>query len=143
MIKHILVAVDGSESALAAARFAHGLAAQVGAKLSLLYVLEPQQALPVGFFDAVAVAPAPVDAGDAERVRKMLDRMAAELPSAEVEKLVEIGPVAETIIDQARERGADLIVVGARGLGRGTRWLLGSVSDRVVHHADRPVTVVH
>ncbi len=143
MVSHILVAVDGSESARKAARFAHDLAAQLAAKISLLYVLEPQQAVPVGFFDAVAVAPAPVDPADAEKVKAMLDRMAADLPRAKVEKLVEIGPVADTIIEQAAALNADLIVVGARGLGKGTRWLLGSVSDRVVHHAGRPVTVVH
>jgi nucleotide-binding universal stress UspA family protein len=37
---------------------------------------------------------------------------------------------------------ADHVVVGARGLNAGTRWLVGSVSDRVVHHAHCPVTVV-
>ena len=57
------------------------------------------------------------------------------------ERQVEIGPVADTIVDTANHLGVDLIVVGARGLGPGRRFLLGSVSDRVVHHSSCPVTV--
>ncbi|MFN7132914.1 MAG: universal stress protein [Myxococcales bacterium] len=143
MIRHILVAVDGSERSRKAARFARSLVSTPDAKITLLYVLEPQHGVAVGFFDAVAVTPAPVDEKHAERVQQMLTKLASELPGVAVEKVVEIGPVADTIIEQADRLGADLIVVGARGLGAGERWLLGSVSDRVVHHARRPVTVVH
>ena len=49
--------------------------------------------------------------------------------------------MADTIVDTAAKLGVDLIVVGARGLGPGRRFLLGSISDRVVHHAGCPVTV--
>jgi nucleotide-binding universal stress UspA family protein len=51
------------------------------------------------------------------------------------------GPAAEAIIDVARARHADEIVVGARGLGR-VRALLGSVSHELLHIADRPVVVI-
>ena len=51
------------------------------------------------------------------------------------------GPPAHAIANVARVRGADEIVVGARGLGR-MRAVLGSVSDELLHLADRPVVVI-
>ena len=50
--------------------------------------------------------------------------------------------MAEEVRRVARERSTDLIVVGTRGQGPVGRLLGGSVSTRVVHHADRPVLVV-
>jgi nucleotide-binding universal stress UspA family protein len=54
-----------------------------------------------------------------------------------------VGPVWETILEVARDRDAEVIVLGARGLTGFQRALLGSVSERVVRHADRPVLVSH
>lgn len=143
MIRHILVAIDGSEGSKKAARFAHDLAQQTNARLTLLFVLEPPQVVPFGPLDAFAVAAPPRSPEELERVRKLLDQIAADLQNQQAQKIVEIGRPADTICDQASKLGADLVVVGARGLGPGGRLVLGSVSDRVVHHAGRPVTVVH
>lgn len=52
------------------------------------------------------------------------------------------GPAAEAILEAARVRGCDLIVVGSRGLGRITAALLGSVSQQVVQRATCPVLIV-
>jgi nucleotide-binding universal stress UspA family protein len=52
------------------------------------------------------------------------------------------GSPADVIVDEAEDRGADLIVVGTRGLHAGKRLLLGSVSTKVVHHAPCDVLVV-
>ncbi|MFI0355902.1 universal stress protein [Actinomadura sp. 9N407] len=52
------------------------------------------------------------------------------------------GPVWATIVDFAKELDASLIVVGSRGLSRVKSVLLGSVSDRVLHHAARPTLIV-
>ncbi len=52
------------------------------------------------------------------------------------------GSPADVIVDEAEDRGADLIVVGTRGLHAGRRLLLGSVSTKVVHHAPCDVLVV-
>ena len=59
-----------------------------------------------------------------------------------VESCVVVGHPAEEIVRAAAEPGTDLVVVGARGLGRFRRLLLGSVSERVLHHAACPVLVV-
>jgi nucleotide-binding universal stress UspA family protein len=53
-----------------------------------------------------------------------------------------MGEVALEIVALAEELGADLIVMGSRGLGGVRRALMGSVSDSVVRHAHCPVLVV-
>lgn len=52
------------------------------------------------------------------------------------------GPPREIIVDEADKWGADLIVMGSRGLGAWSRVLLGSVSNAVVHHAKCSVLIV-
>ena len=52
------------------------------------------------------------------------------------------GPIADAIIEVAEEIGASLIVTGNRGLGGLKSLLVGSVSDRLMHHASRPVLIV-
>ncbi len=143
MIHHILVAIDGSDSSRKAARFAHDLAQQTGARISLLFVLESPRMLPIGFLDSELISSPQRSPEELEAVRRLLDEVAADLPKAQVDKVVEIGRPADTIVAIADKLGADHIVVGARGLNPGGKWLMGSVSDRVVQHAGRPVTVVH
>lgn len=143
MIHHILVAIDGSETARKAARFAHDLAQQTGSRITLLFVLEPPRVVNFGFLDSELISGPQRSPEEMEAVRRMLDEVAADLPKAQVDKVVEIGRPADTIVSMADKLGADHIVVGARGLNPGGKWLLGSVSDRVVQHAGRPVTVVH
>jgi nucleotide-binding universal stress UspA family protein len=137
----MLVAVDGSEGSSKAARFAHELAAQVGAQLTLLFVIDPPRVFPIGPLDAVIElsrsTPEQIDAA-----RRLLDQAAEGFPAERIQKLVEIGSPVDTICEQAEKLNIDLIVMGARGSGRVGRWLLGSVSDRVVHHANRSVVVV-
>ena len=48
------------------------------------------------------------------------------------------GDAATMILDEAEEEGVELIIMGTRGLGSGRRWLLGSVSTKVLHHAPAP-----
>jgi nucleotide-binding universal stress UspA family protein len=55
---------------------------------------------------------------------------------------VEVGDPAGVIVDIARARGADLIMLGRRGLGTLARLLLGSVSHKVIQVADRPCLTV-
>ena len=91
----------------------------------------------------------PLPAGSQE----LLDREAKELLEAELERMREVeasvteahlvsGRADEEIIFLAEQVGADLVVVGSRGLGGIRRALLGSVSDSVVRHAHCPVLVV-
>ncbi|MBI5545374.1 MAG: universal stress protein, partial [Deltaproteobacteria bacterium] len=67
----------------------------------------------------------------------------AGFPAERLNRLTKVGRAADVICEQGHELGADLIVLGARGMGAGGRLLLGSVSDRVTHQAARPVTIIH
>ncbi|HEY0839921.1 MAG TPA: universal stress protein, partial [Vulgatibacter sp.] len=126
-----------------AARFARELASKLGSKLTVLVVLEPIPMVSVGFADVYGLARRQPSDEEIHHLQKALDAAAGDFPADRVQKVIEYGPAADTIVDQAEARGADLIVVGARGMGAVGRFLVGSVSDRVVHLAKRNVTVVH
>ena len=85
MIKHILVAIDGSEPSRKAARFAHDLAQQLQARITLLFVLEPPRVLPLGFLDSELISPSKRSDEEVQAVRRLLDEVAAALPQAQVE----------------------------------------------------------
>jgi nucleotide-binding universal stress UspA family protein len=76
--------------------------------------------------------------------KRLLAQVAARLKKrcASVRTVLETGRAADGIVDRARREAADLIVVGARGVGNVRRFLLGSVSARVVSHAPCAVLVV-
>lgn len=143
MIRHILVAVDGSEGSRRAVDFTADLARATGAKVTLLHVLEPLPVVNVGFAEFYGVAQRQPTEEEMSELRKALHDMAQAFPADRKEVVLEYGAPADTIVAQAKERGADLIVMGARGMGAVGRFLVGSVSDRVVHQAHCSVTVVH
>lgn len=95
--------------------------------------------------DAAPPIPDAIDpASSLEMRRGDLAEAAAELEATGVraDTALKVGNPAEEIIAAGDEGDFDLIVVGSTGAGRAIRFLLGSVSDRVVRHADRPVMVV-
>jgi nucleotide-binding universal stress UspA family protein len=95
--------------------------------------------------DAAPHIPDAVDpSSDVPLHRRQLDEAASILAGAAVqaETIVRIGKPAEEILDAAEEGGFDLVVLGHRGMGAARRFLMGSVSERVVRHATRPVLVV-
>ncbi len=136
-MKQIVIATDGSEGGRAAVETGLGLARSTGAAVTLLFV---------------RAAPPPI-IGDPlyqralheglEKARAVLDEAEAAAAEAGVPHDTEIleGDPAKEIVQLARMRDADLIVVGSRGLGAVAGAMLGSVSNAVVHRADRPVLV--
>ncbi|MFZ5471743.1 MAG: universal stress protein [Myxococcota bacterium] len=142
MVQHILVGIDGSDNSKKAAVKAAEMAQATGAKVTLMFVAEPATVIPLSALDGMPVVRREYTPEELEQILGRLGAIAAELPIKPVEKRVEIGAIADTLCDQAQKLGADLIVVGARGLSPVKRWFLGSVSDRVVHHARTPVLVV-
>lgn len=141
MISHVLIAVDGSPSSHHAANQGFGLARQTGAKVTLAFVLESPPVIPVGPLSGYVMTSPPRTDADLEKARAELKALAHDA-GVPVETRVELGSPADVLCELADRLAVDLIVIGARGLSAGTRWLLGSVSDRVVHHAPCPVLVV-
>jgi nucleotide-binding universal stress UspA family protein len=136
-MKQILVATDGSANAQYAVDQAAELAHSCDAKLVVAYVRHAP----------LPLLGEPVYQRSLSRELREADEStaaaAAKAREAGVEAEIEIveGNPATRILELARARDVDLIVVGSRGLGTVAGALLGSVSKAVVHHADRPVLV--
>lgn len=140
MIQHVLVAIDGSPGSRQAAKLGGEIAGKFGCQLTLLHVIEPPRMAPI---EAYGLTMAQVYEVQMQGARAMLEEVAKELPGVAVEQVIVNGSPAEAVCQQAEERNADLVLVGSRGLATVGRWLLGSVSDRIVHHCKKPVTIVH
>lgn len=142
MVTNILVGVDGSKPSLDAARYAMGLAGQTKAKITFLFVIETPQVLPFGPMSGyVTTAPARSEE-DVKKAEAIVEELAKERPGLHVTTRVELGSPEDLLVDLAAKLGADLLIVGARGHNAAQRLFLGSVSDRVMHHATCPVLVV-
>jgi nucleotide-binding universal stress UspA family protein len=131
----ILVAYDGSESAQRALVQAAELATN-GAAVSVISVAEP---LPQ--FGRAGTMMVPEE--DEERRHELADAKATLAGKGIDASVVERkGDPATLIVEEAEHEHADLIVMGTRGLNTAKRWLMGSVSSRVVQHAPCNVLVV-
>jgi nucleotide-binding universal stress UspA family protein len=135
--RHVLIATDGSPGAQVAVEEGVRIARLMGADVTFLAVAQPP--LPMlgePFYQRALTA-------QLDARRKALARAAPFADERRVRYEMELmeGSPAQTILDLARSRDVDLIVVGSRGLGSVKGTLLGSVSSEVVHHADRPVLV--
>jgi nucleotide-binding universal stress UspA family protein len=136
-MEQILVATDGSETSRAALEEAIELAAAAKAKLNVVYVRHGP--LPV-LGDPVYQRSLSAELGHANEVLAIATGL-ARTAGVEAEGEVLEGDPAKRIVELARARDADLIVVGSRELGPLAGALLGSVSRDVMHHADRPVLI--
>lgn len=138
----IVVGVDGSDQSLRAARVGAGLARSHGSKLHIVTVVRP----PEGWWGVVG-SPPPADALSAsmERAqRSVLDTTLASLDTAELDVTVseEIGDPSSALSAYCEQVGAGLLIVGRRGAGLVERLVLGSVADRLAHHAPCALMIV-
>lgn len=138
MFHRIVVGNDGSEHARQALEVALDIAQRYGAELHVAAVAQvPDYAGSVDEVDE-AIRQAKVYYQPAFDEAQALAR--SKGVSAQTHLLK--GHAAQGLIELARQVHADLIVVGSRGLSTFQRFLLGSVSEAVVHHAPCPVLVV-
>lgn len=146
MTARVVIATDGSELALKAARRSAGVLA-ADTEYVVLSVVEPTPVaagLDVGFAPTPMANPTVI--ADLEKAAEANAHLAADTvasllgPGTQIR--VERGSPGSTICTVAAEEHADLIVVGSHGSGVITSVLLGSVSHDVLHHAPCPVLVV-
>lgn len=135
----ILVTTDFSEQALAGVQEAAHLGKRLGSALVLLYVVEDRMP---------PILDAETWSATMKRHRSIaernLDTYAEEhLAGCEHEVLVTVGRPHEAILATAAEKGVDLIVMATHGYGLLGHAILGSTTERVLHHAVCPVLVVH
>lgn len=150
MYRHLLVPIDGSRASRHVAHHAAELAAQLGARLTVLHVLE-EIGVPLvqygmePYVDLEAVSVEVIEAHREAADRLVDDVVAAVADAAPAEGLVVEAQgrrVAEVITAVADERAADLIAMGTHGHRGLSRVFLGSVADGVIRSSDAPVTLI-
>ncbi len=144
MFGSIVVGTDGSDTAQEAVKQATDLASTVGAKVFLVSAYEP---VPEGRLrDERQEVPEDLQwmVNPREDVDATLKAAAEQIAEAgvEVHAHAREGDPADAILDVAEELGADLIVVGNKGMTGAKRFLLGSVPNKVSHHAPCSVLII-
>jgi nucleotide-binding universal stress UspA family protein len=144
VFRSIVVGTDGSDTATEAVRQAGALAAKLGAAVHVVSAYEP---VPERRLRDEHNRPRP----DLQWMLHPREDAAAALEQArlvlaaaglEVEAHAREGDPADAILDIAEEQGADLIVVGNKGMTGAKRFLLGSVPNKVSHHAPCSVMII-
>ena len=153
MYKEILVPLDGSELSGSSLPTARGLAEALGARIHLLQVTSQTEEFAVmrgaefgtmgsdysqQVLDEVLTA-------QRDRIERYLSEVSDDLTSVglDVVKAVEDGQAAEKIVDYAEASGVDLIIMSTHGRGGVRRFLVGSVTDKVIRSTNLPVLVIH
>ena len=141
MYKNILIPTDGSEIAEQAVEHGIRLAKALNAKVHGLYVI-----------DISAFAGIPTEAvwesmrvlleEEGKKALAKVEELSKQL-GVEHELIIREGIPAEEIVNVAKEKGVDLIVMGTAGRTGLDRFLLGSVAEKVVRTSSCPVMVVH
>jgi len=159
----ILYPTDGSEASLAAVEHARGQAEQHGAAVQVLYVVDTEQA-GVGLASDLDLEPgggmigSPSGGGTGmvgtrdggggvsdrleSRGTDVVERVAEQFDGIETHTAVRTGTPHETILEYADEVGADMVVMSTHGRSGIDRFLIGSVTEKVVRLADVPILTV-
>ena len=141
MFSKILIATDGSQYSDKALEVAIGLAKAFNSRLYIIHVVEEDKV-------AMAASTMPIMVNVIEDMVKIgneiLNKAKTKASEAGVnaEVILARGNAADKILENADKLNVDLIVVGSRGLRGLARFLLGSVSEKVVRHSNKPVLVV-
>jgi nucleotide-binding universal stress UspA family protein len=142
---HVLIATDGSERSILAARRGRVLLRNAE-KITLLSVItdgSPDD--DAGGIEGPVLTPdeqAALWQQELSEAQHELADTSAALPDVPIEKIVEIGDAAAAICQVAERLGVDVVVVGSHGRTGLARIFLGSVSEHVVRHAPCPVLVI-
>lgn len=144
LIRKIMVPLDGSGIGLAAIDVVISLAPAFGAEVVLIQVVEPVRYLPS--IDGMGAYTLPIDDAEIEaEATAFLNRRAQLLrdKGISVSTVVKIGAAAQVLMNYASENQIDLIAMSTHGLSGLTRWVFGSVTEKIVVYGTTPVLVVH
>lgn len=142
MYKKILVPLDGSPLAEAALPHAQAIAKKEDAEIILLRI----PTIPAEeFMDRQPAIAAKIKDEETAAAKKYINaKMTALIRNhIRVRTVTKTGPVPETILAVAESTHADMIAMSTHGRTGIQRWLIGSVADKVVHHAHIPVMLIH
>jgi nucleotide-binding universal stress UspA family protein len=144
MFARIVVGTDGSDTARKAVAEAVQLASKVGASVDIVSAYEPVPGSRLR--EERTEAPDDVQWSinpreDVDETLENASQIAAEV-GVQVQRHARQGDPADAILDVAEEHDADLIVVGNKGMTGAKRFLLGSVPNKVSHHAPCSVLIV-
>lgn len=141
-MKKILIAVDLSDLAIVALNQASELAVAFGSEARIIHVIAPSPTY-IGNEIGPAVVPEDIDENQ-ESIQSDLASMIDYLKQKNIhaDSIVCKGPVVDTIIEQAQEFQADMIVMGAHNHGFLYRAFLGSICSGVVKHSPCPVLII-
>ena len=135
MYRQIVVPLDGSRFAEAALPLALALARRTDAGLHLVTVVEPNAAVTYGEWEPTA------EEWSQDYLSSVAERISGH-DGCEVTTAFRTGHVVETLLDEARARDADVVVMASHGRGALSRACLGSVADGFLRGADRPVVLI-
>lgn len=139
-MKIILAPVDGSKNSFEALMSAKDMAEKFGGKLVIVNVQKP-----ASFDTSEPVPDYDLDPEALKRRGKQVLDKAEEMvkgTTAEVKTLFTVGDPAEQILYLVDKEGADMVVMGSHGLSGVRRFLIGSVSNKVLQHSPKPVMVI-
>ena len=141
----IIVGTDGSDTAATAVRHAIGLALALGSALKIVSAYEPASDQRLQGEQTQVPRDLQWTLSPRSDVLALLEAAQSDATSAgveDVETFARQGDAADAILDVAEEQGADLVVVGNKGMTGAKRFLLGSVPNKVSHHAPCSVLIV-
>lgn len=144
LIEKIVVGTDGSDTAAQAVIQAGDLAEKLGASLVIVSAFDPVSTARLEKERADAPQDVEWSINEREDVDAMLSQISAPLEERKIDVKISArqGNPADAILDVAEEEGADLIVVGNKGMAGARRFLLGSVPNKISHHAPCSVLIV-
>ena len=144
MFGSFVVGTDGSETAAEAVRQATELAGSIGAQIHLVSAYEPVGSQRLREERQQAPDDLQWSINEREDVEATLKNAADQIKEAgiNVETYSRQGDPADAILDVAEEQHADLIIVGNKGMTGAKRFLLGSVPNKISHHAPCSVLII-
>jgi len=143
MFDKIIVAVDGSERSKEALQYARALAEAFHSELTVLTVVIDMRNL--YFIDAAyAIEYNHTQENYSQYGQRILNEMLKDFSTFEetLHRVVRFGDPASEIIRYVEENPCDLLVMGSKGLTGLGKLMLGSVSNKVLHHVKNPVFIV-